>query len=256
MKTIVHLIALGALAAAALSTAQAQSSKGSGSSTSGGVTIDQARAEAGGASSGDGPGFPVTLSQPGTYRLTGNLTLTDPNATAIVITSPNVTLDLNGFAVLGPVQCAPAGSPPTLCSGTGVGDGIVVNLPGLNARGAVTLANGTVRGMGRHGIATAGNTNDGLRVERMFLTGNGGSGAFLSAGGVVAESQLSYNGQHGATGNRLMLLHNLIRGNGEYGVNVTVAAAGAFNVIQGNLVESNNQMRQLANNLCGLTPCQ
>lgn len=39
---------------------------------------------------GDAPGFPVTLSQPGSYRLMSNLTVTDPNTYAITITVPNV----------------------------------------------------------------------------------------------------------------------------------------------------------------------
>src|SRR5438046_162421 len=35
------------------------------------VEINQARALAGGVTRGDAPGFPVTISQPGSYRLTG-----------------------------------------------------------------------------------------------------------------------------------------------------------------------------------------
>ena len=37
------------------------------------VLIDQNRALAGNVTPGDAPGFPVTLSQPGSYRLSGNL---------------------------------------------------------------------------------------------------------------------------------------------------------------------------------------
>jgi hypothetical protein len=43
-------------------------------------------------------GFPYTISQPGSYRLSGNLALTTVSA-AIVITASNVTLDLNGFSI-------------------------------------------------------------------------------------------------------------------------------------------------------------
>jgi hypothetical protein len=38
------------------------------------VLIDQTRALAGNVTPGDAPGFPVTLSLPGSYRLSGNLT--------------------------------------------------------------------------------------------------------------------------------------------------------------------------------------
>src|SRR6266540_3776373 len=70
------------------------------------VLIDQNRALAGGVTPGDTPGFPVTLSVPGSYRLTGNLTVPDANTTAIQIAADNVTLDLNGFSILGPVVCS------------------------------------------------------------------------------------------------------------------------------------------------------
>lgn len=62
------------------------------------VLIDQNRALAGNVTPGDTPGFPVTISQPGSYRLSGNLVGTT-NARALHITVSNVTLDLNGFQV-------------------------------------------------------------------------------------------------------------------------------------------------------------
>lgn len=64
------------------------------------VLIDQNRALAGNVTPGDTAGFPVTISQPGSYRLSGNLTVGTANVRAIQITVDNVTLDLNGFQVL------------------------------------------------------------------------------------------------------------------------------------------------------------
>ena len=61
------------------------------------VLIDQNHALAGNITPGDTPGFPVTISQPGSYKLSSNLTVPDADTTAIQITSNNVTLDLNGF---------------------------------------------------------------------------------------------------------------------------------------------------------------
>src|SRR4051794_31600963 len=91
---------------------------------------------------GDDPGFPVTISQSGSYRLTSNLTVTDLNTTAIRITTNSVTLDLNGFSIFGPVVCA---KNPTICPTPGTGTGIQSAEPGLT-RG-VRIFNGTVRGM-------------------------------------------------------------------------------------------------------------
>ena len=45
------------------------------SAVDGVVLLDQNRAWAGSATPGDTPGFPITLSQPGSYRLSGNLTV-------------------------------------------------------------------------------------------------------------------------------------------------------------------------------------
>lgn len=67
------------------------------------VLINQASALAGSVTPGDTPGFPVTISQPGSYRLSSNLLLGYPGA--IDIESDNVTIDLNGFTIFGGAIC-------------------------------------------------------------------------------------------------------------------------------------------------------
>ena len=68
------------------------------------VEISQASVAAGG-------GFPLLISAEGSYVLTSNLVVTDPNLDAIQISSDYVTLDLNGFHISGPVTCSgPPGS--------------------------------------------------------------------------------------------------------------------------------------------------
>jgi hypothetical protein len=71
------------------------------------VLIDQNRALAGNVTPGDAPGFPISITQPGSYKLSGNLTMSTAAQgnfnglfdTAIAISSSNVTLDLNGFSI-------------------------------------------------------------------------------------------------------------------------------------------------------------
>lgn len=119
------LVLVAALMLATTLPAAAQNKGGgsTGTATVGVITIDQAKAEAGGVTPGDAPGFPVTISQPGSYRLMGNLNLTDASVHAIHITADNVTLDLNGFTVQGPVTCtgySPSALTCTAASNTGV----------------------------------------------------------------------------------------------------------------------------------------
>src|SRR5688500_2890388 len=52
--------------------------------------ITQAKVNAGNVTPGDTPGFPLTISQKGAYKLTGNLTVPNQDTTAIVITADNV----------------------------------------------------------------------------------------------------------------------------------------------------------------------
>src|SRR5262245_56442078 len=96
------------------------------------IEINQVAVFAGGITPGDTPGFPATLSQAGSYRLTGNLDVTkmqngnpqpnSENVTAILVAADDVQIDLNGFAIIGPVTCS--GNPTTCTPSSGTGSGI------------------------------------------------------------------------------------------------------------------------------------
>src|SRR5215472_5508177 len=53
-------------------------------------------------------GFPFTITQPGSYILTGNIVVSLGGG--IEIASDNVTIDLNGFTISGPVRCTGKGA--------------------------------------------------------------------------------------------------------------------------------------------------
>ena len=63
------------------------------------ILIDQAKAMAGNVTPGDAPGFPVSITRAGSYRLSSRLR--SPSGVAIEITADNVSLNLNGFAIVG-----------------------------------------------------------------------------------------------------------------------------------------------------------
>ena len=70
--------------------------------------INQTAALAGGVTPADTPGFPVTLSQPGSYVLTSNLVVST-EVIGIDVTADNVSIDLNGFSLIGPTTCTGQG---------------------------------------------------------------------------------------------------------------------------------------------------
>src|SRR5262249_14253614 len=87
-----------------------------------GVTlIDQKAATTGKVTPADTPGFPVTISEAGSYRLDSNLIVPDAGTTAIEITADNVTLDLGGFSIIGPNSCTPNPVQCTYSGGSGIG---------------------------------------------------------------------------------------------------------------------------------------
>src|ERR1700729_54043 len=85
------------------------------------VLIDQNHALAGNVTPGDAPGFPITISQPGSYKLAGNLTIGDKDTGAIEITANDVTIDLGGFSITGPITCAYTQFGPAQCPLAGQG---------------------------------------------------------------------------------------------------------------------------------------
>ena len=85
---------------AALLAAVAASSAIPAAAADGEILITQAKALAGNVTPGDTPGYPVTLSKTGSYKLGSNLFPT-ANTDGIDITAAFVTVNLNGFALNG-----------------------------------------------------------------------------------------------------------------------------------------------------------
>ncbi len=205
------------------------------------VLIDQNRALAGGVTPGDTAGFPVTISQPGSYRLSSNLTVPDANTSAIVIAPDvsGVTIDLNGFAILGPTICT--GFPLT-CAPTGSGS--AVSAPSGAGRG-VAVRNGTVSGMGSTGLAIFA---AGAVVDNVTVTSNGGTGIFVVLG-TVTNNRVMKNGGSGITASNALINHNFVSQNGGTGISANdslitqnvLIVNGSVGVAAANSAFSNNQ---------------
>jgi len=164
-------------------------------SVDGVIEINQASALAGSVTASDEPGFPVTIATSGSYRLTGNLTVATASDVGIIITAANVTIDLNGFALSGPVSCT--GTPADCDDPTENGDGIA------SSAANVTVMNGTVQGLGHFGITLVGTAS---RVERVRAIGNAADGIQAIT---VIDSEGVGNGQNGIS----VLTNGLAQGN-------------------------------------------
>jgi hypothetical protein len=132
----------------------------------------------------------VTISQSGSYRLSGNLTVSDLNTTAVQITADFVTLDLNGFSIVGPAVCTV--STVTTCPPSGTGTGVQAASTQTPFPRGVRILNGSVRGMGLMGILLNG---AGSFVERVTVDSNAGGG--MSVSGTVVQSAATQNGSFG-----------------------------------------------------------
>ena len=104
--------------------------------------------------------LPFSISTPGSYYLTANLSVSQGNA--ITVAADNVSVDLNGFAL----------------SGSGAaGSGITVS----GSRRHIRISNGSVRGFGGDGLGASSVVLG--EISSVISSGNGGIG--ISAGDTV-----------------------------------------------------------------------
>jgi hypothetical protein len=176
------------------------------------LELNQACATTTGCFTGDTPGFPVSVSVPGSYALTSNLAA-GAAPTAINVTSANVHLDLGGFEVSGDCT-APSGR---LVSSTAA---------------YTTVRNGTVRGGCGFNVGTA----DGAVVEDLLVADGKNVGISIGNGGIVRRCVVRGNGTVGIlTGEAAVISGNSVTSNGTDGIRT-----GNGSTIDGNTVRSNN----------------
>lgn len=176
---------------------------------------------------GDDPGFPVTITQEGSYVLTSNLDITGEKSpedvTVIDINHRHVNIDLNGFSIIGPTVCM--NIPVDSCAPIGSGFGI----EGLER---TTIRNGTIRGTGNSCVRV----NSGSRVEDMSMYHCGGPGISLNGGhGLVLNNQIRQVGHHGvAASSNSMLIGNQIFGCDMLGLSGNSSTGYVNNLIANN----------------------
>lgn len=208
---------LGILAAACLAGGCAVVQPGMG-----GVPLDQRLAAVGGLPPGDDgcrdtPGFPITICQPGSYRLIENIEV-PADTDAIEVLADDVTIDLSGFSITGPNACdsGAEGFSCTHRSGTGITTGLVRGL---------AVRNGAIHGMGGDGINCKGCTVESVRARH-------NRAGFVVTSGIVKDSIASSN-LMGVGLNRSSMVHSTV-----YMNHTGVTAANGGTVI-GNVITTN-----------------
>jgi hypothetical protein len=163
-------------------------------------------------------GFPYKITQPGSYKLSGNLTV-PANADGIDITADNVTLDLNGFNISGPLKCTFAAAGVS-CSGSVVGWGV------FSGQNNTTVKNGSISGMANGGVDAGSGSGSGALIEEVSVSQNG---VGIAATGIVRRCTASLNRAIGITVDRGVVEDNALFENQE-GMSV------AFATVTGNAV--------------------
>ena len=179
---------------------------------------------------GDSAGYPVTITQPGTYELVGDLVIADQVNNAIVVQANNVTIEMNGYRIIGPVSCS---GQPTNCAPATTGGGNVGIDGWTNNPTNLVIRNGSVTGMGTGILASY----DG-RVEHVQTIQNGYAGIRARTGTAISDSTGTYNGQLGIEG-RLMI-NCVASHNGQYGFAGGGLSGGGGSLIKDSLAVSND----------------
>jgi hypothetical protein len=122
------------------------------------------------------------ITQPGSYSLTGNVAGVSGKH-GILIASSSVTVDLNGFEVLGP------GVPQT-----NEQDGVKIASGGLEN---VVVLNGSVRGWSGVGVNLRQPAVTNCRIERVTASRNTRYGLVVNHGSAIIDCQASANADYG-----------------------------------------------------------
>jgi hypothetical protein len=121
-----------------------------------------------------GGGFPFKIVASGSYFLTSDLFVSSSTKDAIDVNVSDVTIDLNGFSIIGPA--------------TGTGVGIAAG-----AQHLITIRSGEVAGMGFDGMQTGHSS----QITNMRLLKNGNNGIACADACDISHNVSDNNGLNG-----------------------------------------------------------
>ncbi|MDP1663390.1 MAG: right-handed parallel beta-helix repeat-containing protein, partial [Phycisphaerales bacterium] len=159
------------------------------------------------------------ITQPGSYYLTGNITGV-VGKHGIEIAASGVTLDLNGFDLVG-------------VAGMGAFDGVSVTLTNLSN---IAVINGSVRTWGDEGVDLGTLPVSNFRVEGVLAIGNAGIGISTGNSGTVSNCSANANTGHGiVTVSGSTVTNSSANANGNHGISTgsgcSISNCSAYNNI-------------------------
>ncbi len=214
------------------------------------IEINQAQALSGGVTAGDAPGFPITISQAGSYRLTGNLSYesaaqltgqcdspVNAGVCFIHILSNDVSLDLNGFSLNGDFSIDSG----IIADGDNIsiGNGFLKEFPvigvwtGKSSR--ITGLQLVEAGMQKYSINSDGN----CLIRDNIVTGSEHEGIFVRGDGCTITRNVVQDNSQGivVTGNGCTISENTVLDSNSFaGISVTGGCTIRNNNISGNVV--------------------
>lgn len=197
------------------------------SAADGVIEINQTCAFQTGCFSGDAAGLPVTITAPGSYRLTSNLSFNGlfgpPSTNFVEVNAGDVDFDLNGFAI----RCANAltGAP---CTGSTISG---VSIAAFAKR--VRVHDGSFFGMPGDGVF--GVNSGEIVLERLRASESGRNGLQAGGGSRVERCTVEGSAQLGlVVGFDSIVIGNVVRDSGDVGLSV-----GSGSVVRGNTSNDN-----------------
>ncbi|WP_395377231.1 beta strand repeat-containing protein [Marinicella sp. W31] len=164
--------------------------------------------------------IPFTISQPGSYVVTQNLTHSTLNADGITIDASNVTLDLGGYTISG-------------------GDGTINSDDGIWVRGLednIYIYNGHVDGWGGDGI-NALTANNSI-FEKLTVSNNGGDGLVADFNASISYVTALANGLDGIEGDDgTVIVFSTASENGDNGIQTSEGSMVAHSTAFDNMVD-------------------
>src|SRR5579871_2207732 len=157
---------------------------------------------------------PLKLSKSGSYQLVEDLEV--KSGDALEVLADHVSIDLNGFSIIGPGVNSPNAE------------------IGINASGHsfVTVSHGAVLNFKGSGIVLG----DNAVIKGVHSDGNGALGIFCKSDCAVSDSTASNNGAQGiVAGASSVITGNIVNGN-QNGVGITV---GRNSSVSGNIANGN-----------------